>query len=300
VSHFYKDQLRTEIRVGIATVLGLLLLIGGYAWLRHVFENRHQQTVFVRFAHAANLEPGDEVSVFGVRSGKVKSLKVDQTGVTAQIEVRYDYPLHTGTRFIIKENDLMGGRGIDILPGQEPGLLDPKSICMGEIAPDISTMMVQLSGVMTRADSLLASLNGTDRIVADLSEMADSSKALVRSTSRLIGQTGNDVRVVLASIADNSRELSGIMAENRGAISRSFTSLDELLAGLRTDFSRLDRIVARADTISAGVNRGDNTVGRLLRDRELYDHLLKSSTELDSLLKDVRKNPKRYFKFSVF
>jgi phospholipid/cholesterol/gamma-HCH transport system substrate-binding protein len=72
------------------------------------------------------------------------------------------------------------------------------------------------------------------------------------------------------------------------------------MTDLKANFTRLDRIIGRTDTLSAGFNHKESTISLLMRDRVLYDRLLKSSAQLDSLLNDVRKNPKRYFKFSVF
>jgi phospholipid/cholesterol/gamma-HCH transport system substrate-binding protein len=300
VSNFYKDKTATEIRVGIATLIGLAILIVGYAWLRQAFEARGMQTLRVRFDHAANLEPGDAVSVLGVKSGKVRKMVVDDSGVTAELSVRLGFPLHVGTRFLIKENNMMGDRGVDILPGHETVALDLSQVQTGETQTDLNQLVARLGGVVDRVDTLMAALDGTGRVIDGLGEAADSSKVLLRNAGRFLDRTGTDVRSVLSNISDNSKDLSEIIAENRGAVTRSFSSLDQILIDLRGNFARMDRIVQRADTLTADFSKNESTVGRLLKDRELYDRLLKSSTELDSLLKDVRKNPKRYFKFSVF
>jgi phospholipid/cholesterol/gamma-HCH transport system substrate-binding protein len=48
------------------------------------------------------------------------------------------------------------------------------------------------------------------------------------------------------------------------------------------------------------LKRGEGTAGMLLQNDTLYFELEKSAAELNKLLEDVRLNPKRYVKISLF
>ena len=52
--------------------------------------------------------------------------------------------------------------------------------------------------------------------------------------------------------------------------------------------------------ITKKINRGEGSLGMLVNDDSLYIELEKSSRELNLLLEDIRMNPKKYVKFSVF
>jgi phospholipid/cholesterol/gamma-HCH transport system substrate-binding protein len=54
------------------------------------------------------------------------------------------------------------------------------------------------------------------------------------------------------------------------------------------------------ETITARVKNGDGSMGRLINDQELYDRLNKSVEALDALVTDIRQNPGRYVKLSLF
>jgi phospholipid/cholesterol/gamma-HCH transport system substrate-binding protein len=56
---------------------------------------------------------------------------------------------------------------------------------------------------------------------------------------------------------------------------------------------------AKVDEVVAGLNRGEGTAGKLLRDEALYENMNRAVTELRDLLADIRKDPKKYLRVSV-
>jgi len=58
--------------------------------------------------------------------------------------------------------------------------------------------------------------------------------------------------------------------------------------------------VGLINNLQENIFREEGLIYRLLNDEELYDSLIKSANELETLLNDIRKNPRRYFRFSVF
>jgi len=52
--------------------------------------------------------------------------------------------------------------------------------------------------------------------------------------------------------------------------------------------------------VMADIEKGDGTVGKLLKDDALYENLEGASRQLEELLQDLKLNPKRYVHFSLF
>ena len=65
-------------------------------------------------------------------------------------------------------------------------------------------------------------------------------------------------------------------------------------------YAKLDQLTVRGDQLLERVERGDGTVGKLVTSDELYTRADKLLTEVEQFIAEVKKNPTRYFRFSVF
>lgn len=63
---------------------------------------------------------------------------------------------------------------------------------------------------------------------------------------------------------------------------------------LRQTVDNVNSITTNVDDITAKINRPDNTLGLLLNDRQLYDHVNGVAGGLDSIMIELKQNPKKY------
>ena len=64
-------------------------------------------------------------------------------------------------------------------------------------------------------------------------------------------------------------------------------------------YKRLNQIVARLDDTMQKVNAGQGTLGQLLVNPQLYESLNGTTREMQSLLKDIRANPKKFLRIKL-
>jgi phospholipid/cholesterol/gamma-HCH transport system substrate-binding protein len=62
----------------------------------------------------------------------------------------------------------------------------------------------------------------------------------------------------------------------------------------------LQAAVARADSLMSRLDRGEGSMGKLMRDEDLYRELTGTLNETRALIGDIKADPKKYFKVSVF
>ena len=112
---------------------------------------------------------------------------------------------------------------------------------------------------------------------------------------------------MLDSLALATGDASGLMRDNRENLSIAVTNLAVALerlarisAQMETTSVSMQNTFTNLDDISKGIRDGRGTVGRLLKDEAVYEHLDRTLTSVDSLIEDIRRNPKRYFHISVF
>ena len=78
------------------------------------------------------------------------------------------------------------------------------------------------------------------------------------------------------------------------------TTMEELQPSLRSALQRTDSLLVVATQLASAMQNGQGTLGKMAQDDSLYYDLRSSVRSLDSLLTDIQKHPKRYFKFSIF
>ena len=59
-------------------------------------------------------------------------------------------------------------------------------------------------------------------------------------------------------------------------------------------YAQMNRLVARLDTTIDRINSGQGTLGQLMTNPQLYEALNNATREVQSLLRDMHANPKRF------
>jgi phospholipid/cholesterol/gamma-HCH transport system substrate-binding protein len=141
-------------------------------------------------------------------------------------------------------------------------LKDPKA------ARELESSLKSLSGIMQRID---AGEGGLGRLVRD--------ESLAKS---------------LSAAVSNLDSVTGRIARGEGTLGK--LSTDSAL------YERLSSLTARFDQLAERLNAGQGTAGQLLQDRQLYENMNKAVGELQGLIADIRKDPRKYLsvKVSIF
>jgi phospholipid/cholesterol/gamma-HCH transport system substrate-binding protein len=130
--------------------------------------------------------------------------------------------------------------------------------------------------------------------LSNVRAITDQLDASVRGNLR-------DLDVILGNLSQASdalRKLAGSQKqEDLAAITQDAKSAAASLKGasLKLDSSLvvLQGVLAKADS-------GQGTLGKLLNDRALYDHLDELVRHADEFVQDWKKNPKKYVNLEVF
>ena len=203
-----------------------------------------------------------------VPSGSKAVLMVDFLG-TATIDLRlnkYVSTYHSAGDVLIGENapDMLGSIQNNVLPQ------------LTAMLPKIDTILTGIQAIVTNP-ALSESIDHLNRITADLEV---SSKKL----SHIMDKDMPPILANVTGITENVNEFSSRL--NELDLKKTVVSVDSTLLSLQSITNKL--------------NNNDNTLGLLLNDKQLYDGLLNTVGSADSLLIDLRLNPKRYVHFSLF
>jgi phospholipid/cholesterol/gamma-HCH transport system substrate-binding protein len=154
--------------------------------------------------------------------------------------------------------------------------------------------------------SLLHTLASLDTVLVSISEVMDEdTKKNLKSSIANLNQT-------MASFKDVSQNMSSLLNSNKDKLNNTFANLDTTAANFAKLSDSLAQInigelvknmeatLSKLNSIADGINRGEGTMGKLLKDEELYNNLTGATKQLELLLEDLKLNPKRYMHFSLF
>ncbi len=148
------------------------------------------------------------------------------------------------------------------------------------------------------SDDLRRLVDQQASIAADVTARADSALQEIGQASRVARRSFERVEQLLYdaqvdSIVTNVRLSSGSIQELAANLSGSSESLAATL-------ERADSALSRIDRMSAKVEAGEGAIGRLFSDSTFAVRAEDVLTQLDLLLQDLRENPRRYVRLSIF
>lgn len=184
----------------------------------------------------------------------------------------------------------------------------------GRIAGDIASFSARIE---TAFDEQVV-LN-LQRSIRDFSETADQINEFAGQQTEILGEVAVDFQATSGAVSETALALERTMARidsatadgrldtivnNAATISEDLRiAVDNFRAVVSVVSDRrasLERIVGSADSVFSRLEQGEGTIGRLVGDSTLYVEASRAIAELRELIADIKENPRKYFKFSVF
>lgn len=294
-----------EIKVGILAVVCIFLLFFGFNYLKgvNIFSSIHSFHGVYTNIHGLELQA--PVYIRGYKVGQVDNIDYDFTrdsSFTVDISIKRNINLPEGTRMALVSDGIMGGMAIElILPtmGEAPqeelayiptGATIPTTIVPGLLDGLQESVIQPLSNTLASLDTLVGQLqaqldnNHIESILAN----ADLAVAdLQTSSKQLKNVMNNQVPSVITKLDTTMSDLQQVVADVKDA-------------KLKATVARVDTAIDNVNYLIADLRSPNGTVGMLLNDKGLYNHIDSAVVSVDSLLVDLKANPKRYVHFSLF
>ena len=300
-----------EIKVGLLATVCLFLLFFGFNFLKGVNIFSPTNSYHGTFAHLHGLEEQAAVSIRGHQVGHVDKIHYDYTRDSAfivDISINKDIALPQGTKMAIVSDGLLGGVVIDLLLPQQSSMTNDQLPMTNNQSPIEHGSFLPTTFV----PSLMESLQG--QLIAKISSAVENIDSLVAVVNTQL--EGNHVQSALTNIDRVSGNLSVVSSDLKklmnNQVPRIVNNADTAVANLNTVIADikaadLQATVARVDNAVDNVNglvgdvRSENgTLGQLIYNKSLYNHIDATVVSADSLIVDLKAHPKRYVHFSLF
>lgn len=310
-------KLRNEYQIGIAVLVTFIVLILGINFLKGKTFFSGQKTYYAIYDDVTGMHESSYIYVNGMKVGHVVKIspmtrKNDKFLVELSVDKNIDIP--KDSRLTLFSAGLMSGQALRIDLGRSEALLQTKDTMQGGIekglTDEIAPMGETLSSILKRIDTLTNTLNRT------IDEQAKQNIQLTLTNINQISQRLNNVAMnvdnlvskdkdKLDRIVSNVESITRNLVDNNQAISNIISRFDNISSDIEKQNigSTLAKVKTSLESINSMLNKiekGEGNIGMLLSDEGLYRNITSAAKDLDELILDLKKNPKKYIHVSVF
>lgn len=285
-----KDERKTEIKVGITVLAAILIFLWIFGWAKNISIRSTENLIKVSFKNVAGLEIGDPVTVNGFRKGYVNDMKVLPNEVIVEIAVDNDVSLKEDARFSISMLDLMGGKKVEIYPGEASAALNLNEIHRGIFLSDIPAVMSLLGSVQDDLVTVLkdvkitlSSMNNylTDEsLSSDIKQSLKNLNTLTSEVNELIKQNKENFKQLTENALTLTEKTNNLIKSNE-------QNLTDLLKNLNEVTNKSNKLLSDINQLTDETLSKQNNLGKLLYDEEMMRDIkvtLKQVNELTSIL----------------
>ncbi|HAJ99985.1 MAG TPA: hypothetical protein DCM62_08175 [Bacteroidales bacterium] len=314
-------KLKREVKIGFVVLAALFLFIWGLNFLKGRQLFSRQLYFYSVYTHIDDLMATNPVTVNGVVIGQVQKIFFHPDGsgrIVVRSLVQQKIPIPANSIARLASASLMGTREIQIILGDSNAEIAHGDTLSSEITASFSQeVSEQLMPIRLQAETLLAQI---DSMVSAINNIFNeqTQKSILASIESLritvaniekttaTANTALDVQFKqLSQILVNAQSITAnLQAHNQtiGSILHDLSQTSNNLAAIQIGetMDKVNASMTEFNDIVSKINRGEGTIGLLIHDEALYRNLESSAKQLDSLLLDIRQNPRRYINVSVF
>ena len=289
--------MKKEAKIGLTGIVALVLLFLGINFLKGMSLFSSQNTYYILFTNAKGLNKSSTVFADGYNVGIVSDIHYDYAHpgqVVVEIATDKSLRIPRGSSAMLDEA-MLGGCTLNMLlttnltDSYHPGdtIIGTESNGLMSKAAEI---IPQLEQVVSKVDTLIASLN---RLAADPN----------------LPQILQNAELVTENLNKSSIQLNHLLSKDIPEMTKTFNTAGENVCILTDKLTKIDlqatmdsvnNITASVHTMIEQMQSPEGTLGLFMKDRALYDNLNSTVQSADSLVTDLKANPKRYVHFSVF
>ncbi len=305
-----------EIKAGLIALFAIVGFVILFQFMKGKNLFSSDNIFYVKYDNVEGLDVSNPVSINGLKVGQVDEIKplLSKNG-----SMHFVVKLTVGDKFEFSKNSTA-----EIF---EPGLMSGKQLrinmasggavakdgdtlkgsfqlsMMNNIASQVGPVKDQVSGVLTKLDSTLASTNKIideqnrqqiKALLANLNQTVTAFKGTAEQTNRLIASNEAGIH----SVVDNANKTLQTTNATVGKFGNVADNVD--IAKLNNAIDKLSITSDKLNSVISGIQNGEGSLGKIMKDEELYNNLTKTSASLNNLVEDLKANPKRYLNISVF
>ncbi len=311
-----------EIKVGLFSIIGILLLVGGYNFLKGFNPLHGYNKYFIVYDNVNGVVKSTQVTINGLKVGQVEDIGMvnegDPSRLLVTIIMESSIKLPIGTTATIASSGILASTDIVLVPAQGTTFYNSNDTLVagyqeslqGAIKKIVDPIKEKSEKVLVTLDNMLNSMNhvfdsvGSKRLESSIEDFSGTMHNMRNITGRMDKLTADEYNS-LKGMLSNIEAITRNLKNNNEAIAKAVKNISKITdsvaaADLTATINHTRNVMKEFSTTLDNINKGEGSLGKLANDTSLYSNINKTSIELNSLMKDMQEYPGRYFSISVF
>jgi phospholipid/cholesterol/gamma-HCH transport system substrate-binding protein len=317
---------KNAIAVGILTIV---ILSGLYIAIQFVSDSvgtSGQYRVWAVFPDASGLHEKSNVRIAGLKVGYIEKITLttftenvtdektgkvhpeERVGAKVVFLISGEAALHENAEALKAADSLLGDQVIVLHPGDmtTPTLKDGDQIKnVGEIGlmGNIDKISKDIQAVTANLKNVFGSDEGGKQmgeVLANLRDVSASINVLIKTNQETVSRTLSNIDGIAADarpgVRDIVNDLKNITEEIRTFVEKNADGAGEAMSeaggtvkDIRKTVATLDKTIENLNQVIEGVNKGEGTVGRLLKDDKLIDDVENTVEDVGGLVSGITR-----------
>ncbi len=290
-----KSYKYNEFFIGLSVVTAILIVIVSILWLTR--SNFLEKGLHINLVtnNAQGISSGDPVQFRGVNVGIVQSITIKPHHILMDLKFTGLSQIPVDAQYTIGDLGLLGGKAIIVSPGQAQRYLKNSDTVYTHPRPGIMDLLSSGGKMKTKLMTILSNIDS----ITNHKQSENISKSLIElrrsltSLSEILQKNKDDFHKTVA----NLRQISD---QNKKPVNKIIQNLAKRSDALAQTITHTEKLTAKLDSITAIVSKQKGSMGQLIYNPALYQNVNRTFAHLDSLIQEIRANPKGFFEVKVF
>ncbi len=291
------SNLSAEAKVGLLVLVGsVILLYMTFAVGKYEFGEKKGYRIVAAFDSVSGLDTKAAVRMAGVQIGTVEAVELEDSRAKVTLRIDPNVKIGRGAEAAVKTMGLLGDKYVDIVPprgtegGRQPRersgfYQDNERLEVTASPSDVDRLVTQLSGIADDIKKVTASLSqvfGSQRGEKSMEDMLQDLRqttANIKEFSYALKGDGGELITRLNELAQN---LNGVVNDNKD-------DLKVTMENVREASKNAEMALASIENVTKKIDRGDGTLGKLVNEDSMYSNIDSAAKGLSDYVSRVER-----------
>lgn len=306
------QNLSRSLKVGVLLIAAAIAAVVLWRTLFRQAGAGEGRRLYALFNDATGLVPRSRVTTAGIAVGEIESIRLQNGRARVTIRVNDSVPVYDNATVARRASSLLG----EFLLVMTPGTADHPRLPEGgriqtvmegsstdEIINSVARITANLSTVSDRINEALGTQEGgreMREILRNIRDLTAGVNQIVQRNSEVVTHTlqnvdrittenSGDIRATMANLRDSTDRLAQILGRGQPQSENSVTEMREAIQNVAAASRELRETLQHVNSTAASVDRGEGTVGRLLRDEALIDEVQGTAAALNDVVTPIAR-----------